>query len=393
MPPCWRTRSISAARCWRRWSGSRTATYGVCENCGTKIIEERLELLPYARYCTPCAEKLQSGKDINLNEGRPRDAAGHVSTRMTSRAERRSRGPIIPVRTSAVDGAQCRAPAVGSRTIATRSGPQAAARPRAGSPAPTSAEGDPDNADLEDAMGSGTHDVAIEADDEETVAYSGPAGGAVGGTPAGKRAVGGKAGRRGGSCRARTLTCPSRGEDARLQVTENKQPGAPAQTGISPDPFLNHEYHEMTRRPTGPIGRKYVLCHLVFSWSIMRSVCPFDPAGINEDRTRDEEPCESAHLGPPGPLYSWARPDPASVRVGGLRNREVESMRTALAKVVSLAMAAGLLAHLAGGEPPRREATTRRPRRRLRRRSRADSRKRSQPRPSRRSRCSGWPGT
>src|SRR6516165_9305130 len=50
-------------------------TYGSCENCGQKIIEERLELLPYARYCTPCAERLQSGKDINLNEGRPRDAA------------------------------------------------------------------------------------------------------------------------------------------------------------------------------------------------------------------------------------------------------------------------------------------------------------------------------
>ena len=46
-------------------------------------------------------------------------------------------------------------------------------------------------------MGSGTHDVSIDADDEDTVPYSGPAGGAVGGTPANKRAVGGKK-RRGG---------------------------------------------------------------------------------------------------------------------------------------------------------------------------------------------------
>lgn len=46
-------------------------------------------------------------------------------------------------------------------------------------------------------MGSGTHDVAIEEDDEATVAYSGRSGGAVGGTPAGKRSVGGKK-RRGG---------------------------------------------------------------------------------------------------------------------------------------------------------------------------------------------------
>src|SRR5262249_17233422 len=49
-------------------------TYGSCENCEQKIIEERLELLPYARHCTRCAEKLQLGKDINLNAGRPREA-------------------------------------------------------------------------------------------------------------------------------------------------------------------------------------------------------------------------------------------------------------------------------------------------------------------------------
>ncbi len=55
-------------------------TYGTCENCGTKIIEERLELLPYTRYCTPCAEKLQAGKDVNLNEGRPRHPDDTFST-------------------------------------------------------------------------------------------------------------------------------------------------------------------------------------------------------------------------------------------------------------------------------------------------------------------------
>ena len=46
-------------------------------------------------------------------------------------------------------------------------------------------------------MGSSNHDVAIEKDDEDTVPYSGPHGGAVGGTPAGKRSVGGKVRRRG----------------------------------------------------------------------------------------------------------------------------------------------------------------------------------------------------
>ena len=50
-------------------------TYGNCENCGRPIIEERLELLPYTRYCTACAEALQAGKEVNLNEGRPRSGA------------------------------------------------------------------------------------------------------------------------------------------------------------------------------------------------------------------------------------------------------------------------------------------------------------------------------
>jgi len=44
---------------------------------------------------------------------------------------------------------------------------------------------------LDAALGSGNFDMAVEADDENE-AFSGPSGGAVGGTPAGKRARGGK---------------------------------------------------------------------------------------------------------------------------------------------------------------------------------------------------------
>ena len=54
-------------------------------------------------------------------------------------------------------------------------------------------DGDPSDAGLEHAMGSGNFDAAIEEDDAETSTYSGPSGGAVGGTPAGKRVAGGKA--------------------------------------------------------------------------------------------------------------------------------------------------------------------------------------------------------
>jgi hypothetical protein len=50
-------------------------------------------------------------------------------------------------------------------------------------------EGSPRNADLEEAMGTGTH--APEAEDVDG-GYAGPSGGAVGGTPAGKRSAGGR---------------------------------------------------------------------------------------------------------------------------------------------------------------------------------------------------------
>jgi hypothetical protein len=55
-------------------------------------------------------------------------------------------------------------------------------------------DGDPANADLEDALGSGVRDSGGE--DEDAPAYGGPSGGAVGGTPAEKRAKGGRRGDR-----------------------------------------------------------------------------------------------------------------------------------------------------------------------------------------------------
>jgi RNA polymerase-binding transcription factor DksA len=46
-------------------------TYGRCESCGRDILSERLETLPYVRHCAPCASRLQSGRVVNLNDGRP----------------------------------------------------------------------------------------------------------------------------------------------------------------------------------------------------------------------------------------------------------------------------------------------------------------------------------
>ena len=50
-------------------------------------------------------------------------------------------------------------------------------------------DGSPDNADLEGALGSGIRDIEVSGDGP---GYAGPSGGAVGGTPAGSRARGGR---------------------------------------------------------------------------------------------------------------------------------------------------------------------------------------------------------
>ncbi|MGL4549572.1 MAG: TraR/DksA family transcriptional regulator, partial [Gemmataceae bacterium] len=52
-------------------------TFGACEECSRPIPEGRLDALPFVRHCVGCSEKLQSGADVNLNDGRP---AGWGST-------------------------------------------------------------------------------------------------------------------------------------------------------------------------------------------------------------------------------------------------------------------------------------------------------------------------
>ena len=39
-------------------------TFGKCEECGTVISEQRLNVLPYARHCVECASKLQEKQPV-----------------------------------------------------------------------------------------------------------------------------------------------------------------------------------------------------------------------------------------------------------------------------------------------------------------------------------------
>lgn len=45
-------------------------TYGLCENCGKEIAEERLDIIPYARLCISCEEEFPQ-KAEDQERGRP----------------------------------------------------------------------------------------------------------------------------------------------------------------------------------------------------------------------------------------------------------------------------------------------------------------------------------
>ncbi|HCC68769.1 MAG TPA: transcriptional regulator, TraR/DksA family protein, partial [Nitrospiraceae bacterium] len=44
-------------------------TYGVCEDCGKEISEERLKALPFAIYCRDCQEKKEKLEEVEKEEG------------------------------------------------------------------------------------------------------------------------------------------------------------------------------------------------------------------------------------------------------------------------------------------------------------------------------------
>ncbi len=46
-------------------------TFGRCENCGEHIPLERLQVIPYTRYCVQCSEQMDIASLANLNAGRP----------------------------------------------------------------------------------------------------------------------------------------------------------------------------------------------------------------------------------------------------------------------------------------------------------------------------------
>lgn len=44
-------------------------TYGICEECGEEISEERLKIVPFAIYCTDCQEQKEKLEELEKSEG------------------------------------------------------------------------------------------------------------------------------------------------------------------------------------------------------------------------------------------------------------------------------------------------------------------------------------
>jgi RNA polymerase-binding transcription factor DksA len=159
-------------------------TFGQCENCEKKIPEARLEVLPFTRVCAPCAEELESGQAVNFNTGRPRAMDTMAARDRARRIGFAGSDEALPLTDLAPDeGEPADIHAAGTPGGGSAVGGLAGVNTGAGDPA---------DADLENAMGSSAYDATLEEDQSEINAYSGRSGGAVGGAPAGKRALGGK---------------------------------------------------------------------------------------------------------------------------------------------------------------------------------------------------------
>jgi RNA polymerase-binding transcription factor DksA len=158
-------------------------TFGICENCGKPIPEERLEAIPYARYCTACAAA-NPGRGVNLNEGRPRRVDDTLSGQEgLGRSSHEGSLLFPPESETGEDASDQDVHAAGTPGGGTAFGGVAGSN---------IGHGEPVEAELEKAAGSSEADWEEAKDHSPDEPQSGRSGGAVGGTPARKRSPGGE---------------------------------------------------------------------------------------------------------------------------------------------------------------------------------------------------------
>jgi RNA polymerase-binding transcription factor DksA len=150
-------------------------TFGICESCGQKIANARLEAIPYTRYCVECAEK-NPEPQVNLDEGRPHTPKDTLAPEGEMDEDHVRVNPL-----------ESPAPPTHRGVDVHAAGTAGGGTAVGGLAGGNEGYGDPVVAELDEATGSGNFDVEDDRADDRTP-LSGPSGGAVGGTPARKRA-------------------------------------------------------------------------------------------------------------------------------------------------------------------------------------------------------------
>jgi RNA polymerase-binding transcription factor DksA len=151
-------------------------TFGVCEECKQAIPKARLDAIPFTRYCVKCAEKLDATPQVSLDDGRPHSPADTLAPE----GEMQENQPARPL---PMEGPASRVERGDIYAAGTAGGGTAVG----GLAGTNQGHGDPIISEVQDATGSGNFDIDEDRSDPD-VPRSGPSGGAVGGTPAGKRA-------------------------------------------------------------------------------------------------------------------------------------------------------------------------------------------------------------
>jgi RNA polymerase-binding transcription factor DksA len=150
--------------------------FGICESCEKPIAEERLEAIPYARFCVACAAS-QSSRAINVNAGRPNGPEETLAPEgeMDEDRPRRRQGTIA-------DRARER-----GRGDIHAAGTAGGGTSMGGLAGMNAGRGDPQIAALQEATASGDFDAHEPDDEDELTPHADARGGAKEGTTGTKR--------------------------------------------------------------------------------------------------------------------------------------------------------------------------------------------------------------
>lgn len=153
-----------------------SGSFGTCESCVRPIPAERLQAIPYTRFCIDCAAANDTTPQANLDDGRPHSPDDTLAPEGEMDEDR------LP-HTDPLEAPVGRYRHGDIYAAGTAGGGTAVGGLAGGN----QGNGDPVVIELDEATGSGNFDIDEDRVDDRTP-QSGFTGGAVGGTPARKRA-------------------------------------------------------------------------------------------------------------------------------------------------------------------------------------------------------------